>query len=781
MRFSSPLSILIVLFITFSSSSIIAQQNIEKDYAQYFELPRESVYLHLNKSDYVFGEDIWFKGYIYDRKNNKPTIKTSNIYVGLYDESGNQIKNDLFLGYEGLLRGNFEIDSTLTTGKYYVKASTYWMRNFIEDDTYSAEIRIINDKDKFSKTTLTDSIYDLQLLPESGYALLGIKNTIGVKVINSKGEGVEINEGQVLDQDQNHITSFKTNSFGLGKFQLTYKIGKSYQVIAKLGNGQTINKLLSVPQNIGANINVINAHGDKIIISVNKTIKTIDSIFKVLIHKNGISKSFNVNLNNNTSSNISIPRTELFEGINILTLINDKQQPIAERLIYNHRQKNKKIRLVYEQKVNDSIQLNLSLPQNESIYYNLSISVLPYDTKAYNHSDNIISNFKLLPYLKGNVENSRYYFTNINRRKKHDLDLLLLTQGWSRYRWFNIFNQKPKAIFKFENGLTLKGNLKPHRKYDTLKTLYLFPFKNSTSQFIEVDSTFTFSIPNLYPETNEIIKFTFASERKIKEKPELNTQLIINSSSDKINLEKIKNKIKLSKTPLNSINLKGLITDKTITLDEILILSKAEKQKRIERAFNDVVYIQEDDTKFTLVNFLRQNGYNIRTNNRGITSVTRFIRGSQRPQLLVLNGAVFPDGGIVNSLSMKEIEKLYLNKNRINNIKFGRNGQNGVIEIFTKKIIPGKNISTTVSLKKVKKGFKPYKEFYTPKYNSFNSPVYKKYGTIHWIPDITLEHETQTIIIPDHEQETIRFYIEGMSDTGDLISEVISINIPDIK
>ena len=52
---------------------------------------------------------------------------------------------------------------------------------------------------------------------------------------------------------------------------------------------------------------------------------------------------------------------------------------------------------------------------------------------------NIEAAFLLTPYLKGYIEKPSYYFNNTDRKKLIELDLLLLTQGWSKYDWNDIF------------------------------------------------------------------------------------------------------------------------------------------------------------------------------------------------------------------------------------------------------------------------------------------------------------------------------------------------------
>src|SRR5690606_18477190 len=90
---------------------------------------------------------------------------------------------------------------------------------------------------------------------------------------------------------------------------------------------------------------------------------------------------------------------------------------------------------------------------------NFSVSILPKNTKSYKHHQNSVSALYLQPYLKTPVENASYYFTNIDRKKKYELDNLLITQGWSSYNWTSIFNNPPKAIYNFETGISFKANL----------------------------------------------------------------------------------------------------------------------------------------------------------------------------------------------------------------------------------------------------------------------------------------------------------------------------------
>ena len=180
--------ILLLLCITFISFSSNSQdlKSVKNSYLEYFKLPRETVFLHTNKTTYIKGEEMWFKIYAYDRKNNLSSKTTSNIYLGIYDENGKQLDKKIFLAKDGIATGNIAIDSSFTSGNYYLKTYTNWMKNFKESDAFIQKIKIIDpeSEEKISKK-INSKEYDIQFLPEGGYLLNNIKNSIGIKATNN--------------------------------------------------------------------------------------------------------------------------------------------------------------------------------------------------------------------------------------------------------------------------------------------------------------------------------------------------------------------------------------------------------------------------------------------------------------------------------------------------------------------------------------------------------------------------------------------------------------------
>lgn len=62
--------------LSFCFSQEIATNKVE-------ELPLEKVYLHLDRSYYTAGEDIWFKAYVMDARDHTPQTLSEIVYAEL--------------------------------------------------------------------------------------------------------------------------------------------------------------------------------------------------------------------------------------------------------------------------------------------------------------------------------------------------------------------------------------------------------------------------------------------------------------------------------------------------------------------------------------------------------------------------------------------------------------------------------------------------------------------------------------------------------------------------
>ncbi|MGB5663341.1 hypothetical protein [Eudoraea sp.] len=798
------------------SSGLFAQNNtsIEDSYESYFELPRESIFLHLNKSTYVVGEELWFSAYTYDRKNGLPFTQTTNLHVVLYNEQGKPLEDQLFMAVNGFARGNISIDSTYASGDYFIKASTNWMKNFSEDDSFIQKIQVINGS--VEVRDLADTTYDLQLLPEGGHMVEEVESVIGVKLIDGDGRGVVFEKGSLVNDSGISVMDFDGNSLGMASFPFRPQ-KDTYNVSIRFGDNKVVTAPLPHASEKGIVLRVVNNYSaEDIFFAVATNKKTLEDLekkkYQLLVHKDGdIRATRSVVFDNSQQETIlSINKDQLFPGVNTVTLFDERDRPIAERLFFNNygiRDIQAEVRLA--KKVKDSLTIDLKILSEGENNGHLSISVLPSETRSYNQKVNIFSEFLLKPYVRGYVENPAYYFRGFGPRKSYDLDLLLLVQGWSRYEWKNIFNRAPVINFPYENGLTLKGSIMGAdlRKFPSF---YMEDSKYHDSRTVELESP-DFEIPNLLVEKNEEVQIKLIRENGKPSSRRLYAKIVPDSNPSLLGPSELT-------TPNNYASelpeLDYKLENKTIFLDEVEVVEQKQKFSNIIGKDEIVVDQQVVNMYPRVTDFLRVKGYNIKASLGAVKISSRRSLGGAPPVIYLdgtrlvaetsassssppsqaqgngFGGSVktpdapvddpFQESGsfsFLYELYTAEIERIEVNPRP--DVTEGVNGAGGVIKIWTRRtpLVPTDATAMNKSFIDTTHGFDVPKKFYTPKYIYSNS-LFEYTGTIHWEPQLELDANGKgTFNIADTGMENISFFIEGMTEDGSLISTIKTIKM----
>jgi len=805
----------VLLFSVVFSSGLLAQGDVslKESYESYFELPRESIFLHLNKSTYIVGEELWFSAYAYDRKNGVPFTQTTNLHLALYNEQGNLILDQLVMAVNGYARGNIRIDSTYTSGDYFIKASTNWMRNFTEDDSCVQKIQIINGSAKVRDLAYAE--YDLQLLPEGGHLVEGLESVIGVKLINSDGRGVIFNKGSLVNDRGRTIMDFKGNAFGMASFPVRPQKG-SNKVSIRLADNRVVTAHLPPVSEKGIILRVVNNYGDnELLIAMTTNKKTLKDIrnkeFRLLVHKDGdIVTTRSLAFDNSTKETLlSINRKLLFPGVNTATLFDEENKPIAERLFFNPvGLKAMQAEVYLDEKVKDSLAIGINVSSKFSNTRSLSISVLPSGTRAYNQKVNILSEFLLKPYLKGYIENPAYYFKGFGPRKNFDLDLLLLVQGWSRYEWKNILNHSPNVNFTYENGLNLKGRF---NSIDTDKypQFVMEDSRYHNSRVVLLDGP-DFNIPNLLIEKGEKVGIKLVKDNGELKSPGLYGRILASSWSGSLSNIQFNNTSDIHVPELPELDYK--VENNTVFLEEVKLVGEKRNFSNIIGRNEVVVDRQVANMYPRVTDLIRMKGYNVveglgavglrnRRNIGGAPPViyldgTRILAEAPPPSSSSPQGQGSGFGGAYKTpgtpvatnfqnsggfsflyeLYTAEIERIEIDPRP--NVLEGPSGAGGVIRIWSRRTpLQGNPDAQKRNFIDTTNGFDVPKKFYTPKY-IYTNPLFELTGAIHWEPQLTIDPNGKAIFkIVDTGIQNISFYIEGMSEDGSLISTIKTINL----
>ncbi|MFD2188680.1 hypothetical protein ACFSJT_17870, partial [Aquimarina celericrescens] len=419
---------------------------------------------------------------------------------------------------------------------------------------------------------------------------------------------------------------------------------------------------------------------------------------------------------------------------------------------------------------------------------------LPEETKSYVPNDNIYSAMLLRPYIRGFIEDEKYYFANKDQKRKYNLDILLVTQGWSKYSWNRIFTKPPKPMFDFNQGFRLKGKIQGKSKENVAK-VYIHPTKYQKARFIDVDETGAFELPNFFPEKGETIRLSGVMYDDSFVKPTLyfETQLEQRITPLRRDLLQSKN-IFYRKGVIRNLEIpRGFITNRTQVLDEVLL--KADKKKEEKSSTIPMIkYFNRNSKKITkrmaedfpsILDYIKSTGkFWIRDLAPYSSEVVIYDRlpnsilAAKEIPVFIDNTELVGDSSLLAIMRTSEVDRIYIDRT-----SYGlgaRGGAGGSIRIYTRKIpIPSQIDFNYNSLEiKMKKGYEPVKEFYNPGYANYSDSGFIDYGVIHWQPWIDFNDKGKgKFMIKNTGLDHITFFIEGLGSDGSLISKRQTIKV----
>jgi len=475
--------------------------------------------------------------------------------------------------------------------------------------------------------------------------------------------------------------------------------------------------------------------------------------YKLIIHNGTRASEADISFNGLKSSMTTVDFKYLYPGVNIFTLFNEKNKPIAERLYFNFNglPQASIAKTESRQIKNDSLEIKMSIATVDvKKLQNLSVSVLPSETKSYNHHHNIISAIYLQPNLKSTVEQASYYFIDTDDKKKYELDNLMLTQGWSSYDWTTIFNAPPESVYNFEVGINYIININNSKT----KNLMIYPNINTKSELLSLEKNQkSFEKRGFFPLDDEKLRIG-----EIKSNGELGrSSAVLQFSPSKISSfnTNYKPKSMLRANQYAAIDVNSFKFDNIEALDEVQLYAK-KKYTRIEKLQNknlgQITDFGEYERKYyrTFGQFISSRGFEVdETHSTVDTSLV-----SSRFRIVV-------DYVVVNRSGAGE----------------GIRGGAGVIRIYTD---PYKKFNykskVTFTAYDIPLTYSTPQRFYIPKYSLYDSKFYKEYGVVDWLPNVKIDANGDITFKILNTNTDLKLFIEGLVNNKELISQQIEIN-----
>jgi hypothetical protein len=464
------------LYFNFFCLEPVEGQNINKNLTERNiaeQISYEKVYLHLDRTHYQAGEDIWFKAYLADATTNRLTSSDNCLHVELYSSSAKIIKKETILLTNGTGNGDFSLDEDLPGGTYFIRAYTNWMRNFGELFFFTKAIDISNhfvtEKITESRTDTNSQKTDLQFMPEGGSLVEDVLSDIGFKAIDYKGHGCDV-KGFVISSVQDTIVSFTSTHLGMGRFSFIPKSGLSYYAIWTAENRYKYTVQLPLVKETGYSLHVTdeNANYFKVVIRTNiKSLKNKPNrtMYISCVTRNNLCLAGQIPADT-TINIIFISKKNFPEGITDIKLFGSDLTPQCERLFYVHKKESihlevKSDKVEYDPKEKTDLTIAIKDSVSNDVRATLSMAVTEKNENRDNiYNSNICSSFLLESDIRGMIEQAGYYFDPNQCDRFTSLDLLLLTQGWRNFIWKQLPDSLARINYPIERGMSVSGRLR---------------------------------------------------------------------------------------------------------------------------------------------------------------------------------------------------------------------------------------------------------------------------------------------------------------------------------
>ncbi|SDC16989.1 hypothetical protein [Niabella drilacis] len=752
----------------------------------------QKLYLHLDRETYIAGQPIWLKGYLMN--DYIPSLKNSTIYVELLDNRSTVLVRKIFPAYQGVSLGQLEIPETFSTGSYQLRAYAPLMLNqpgFV----YSKRILIFGAAPKNAKAKETGNSIDLQFFPEGGNMVNSLLGNVAFKAVDDKGYPVYVS-GQLKNNKGETISAITALHDGMGTFTLVPRADETYYVTLD----QVPAKQFPLPAATGKGIsfNVTGTSKGKQFRIEHPAGLPAEFHAAYLIGQMGNQVLFKQPLQQGKDLIGGVIQSGgLLSGILHLTVFNKDNMPLAERLTFvNNREYILPGELVADTVNTTAHQRNhFSIHLKDTIIGNFSVAVTDadYETEPYRPL-NIYSYFLLNSDLRGYVNNPAYYFRSDADSVSNALDLVMMTNGWTRFKWSEVAgNTLSPVLYKDQGYIHLAGNvgIEGTRKAFANKDLMLMMRPVDTLQgkvgptkIIQTDSTGSFRMDSMI--FYEKMRVLFSDIKGSKSK-----YIKVKMDADSLNRDY---KIPVLKIPFADTASAQAEEKMSAAYNDYL---KAEgltlKSVTVKgRQKSDREKLEDEYTSGMFSGGINSKILDLRNEPGGGTNIFEYIQGriagvtvsrNQDGQYVVK----YRDAGLGGStmalyLDEMQTDAAFIESIPVNQIAFikvmgsfiGTPGNGSALAIYMKKGADLNAVTESATDIIVYKGYSIIRQFYAPDYDLKNVDPSKPDDrlTLAWLPDIYLANISPKVpLVFYNNDRTKRFkvVVEGLTNDGRML------------
>ncbi|RYY36848.1 MAG: carboxypeptidase regulatory-like domain-containing protein [Sphingobacteriaceae bacterium] len=721
---------------------------------------------------------------IYRDAEGKPYAdKKVNWYVSVgYDDiakgKGNTDNN-------GLLTVNFVNEKDADLSKANLHASLVTGK---EDFNHDVSLKTIA------------SPMDVQFFPEGGNMISGVPGRVAVKAIQPNGLSIGFT-ANIIDIDGKTVATCQSEHAGMGSFEMTPQSNRNYKAVVTFADGtkdtypmpriRATGFVLSANSTTDTSRIFIRISADSSHFSANqgKTFYIVGKSGQVICY------AAKTTLNTLVSS-AALPTVKFPTGVVQISVLSATGMPVSERVVFVKHNNNLTLGVTSDKAVypnRQKVKLNVSAKNNITpVEGDLSLTVIDETKVPFNDNaeTTILTSLLLTSDLKGHIENPNYYFRAANKDADKHLDLLMLTQGYRRFTYYEMMrNRLPQINFFPEQGITITGTLRQLNGTpvkDGGVTLQIPDKFYTTSTKTDAEGKFSFknlafadsakvvvSAKNNYNAKNLMLMIDGFSYPGITKNPDY--------ADEHLNIDTIMPKyLANSKEAFKSSRM----------LDEVVIKAKAIKKQGPSHAdYPSLAGLSNIDARIITSDMLKgcANIFMcLQTMAPGVTydnsTMSFYVNrdynaGKRVPMAIYVNGMPV-DVNYLSSITANDVESVEVFLRDALGLVNNLNQTNGVLAINKKTPPQGTKISMQdleellpqPNLAKLTpKGYDFPKAFYSPKYTvaggSFGPDLRT---TIYWNPKVITDATGKTVVefFTGDNKGTYKAIIEGFDKNG---------------
>lgn len=350
---------------------------------------------------------------------------------------------------------------------------------------------------------------DLQFFPEGGEAVAGTQNRMAFKAVNEFGEPADI-EGVVKNATGEIVRAFKSYHAGHGAFALTPTADDFYT--AEITKPVGINTVYNLPQakRNSQSLSIKKQEKDRLLVDILTAEK--ETLVLVAQARDEVFYSRKIKAQEGRTA-VEIPTKNLPVGIVQLTLFDTKDNALAERLVFVNQDKKLNIAVTTDKEKylpREHVKMSVAVTDDagKPVAGTFSLAVADDNQLTYvdDKQPHILAQMLLQSDVKGDIHEPNFYFETARPGEEIDraqaLDLLLMTQGWRRFKWV-----KEEAVAAGEypaERAVVGGYVRDVKERPVVgETVYL---ANNRETKTDENGYFEFSIGNLNVQNSAQVK-----------------------------------------------------------------------------------------------------------------------------------------------------------------------------------------------------------------------------------------------------------------------------------